>query len=244
MVIIKSKPTPSLFFLLFLNAARYCLSKESTTPPSLSLLPSCWPEPGVLSSIDSPCWAEQMNSCFHGASKFMRDQQRISKQIRIYKIQRALGEINQIQRQRIRKNLLGKVVKEGSHSWCLMSKGEGCELKLADRPTPDQLWRIRLLFKGHTHTQNPSFKQWNDISLCFQKMTLATMGRTDWILARIDSWKPVRLFLVLEKDTHGLALRDGNGDGENSKMFSVGMNESGEWGKGSCQEWCPGVWLV
>lgn len=93
----------------------------------------------MLSSVDTPCWYA-MNSCFHGASKFMGDQQRIiSKQIRIYKIQRALKEINQIQRQRIIRSLLGKVVKEGPRSWGLMNKGEGCELKLAERLTPDRL---------------------------------------------------------------------------------------------------------
>ena len=81
----------------------------------------------------------QMTSCFYGASKLMRDQRRLSKQIRIYKIQRAMKEINQNQRQRIKRNLWDKVVKEGSRSWSLMSKGEGCELKLADRQTPDQL---------------------------------------------------------------------------------------------------------
>lgn len=48
---------------------------------------------------------------------------------------------------------------------------------------------------------------------------------------------------ILEKDTRGLALRHGNGDGKIRKKFLVGMNESREWGKASCQEWCPGVGL-
>lgn len=59
----------------------------------------------MRSSVDTPCW-HAMNSCFHGASKFMGDQQRIiSKQIGIYKIQRDLEEINQIQRQNYKKSI-------------------------------------------------------------------------------------------------------------------------------------------
>lgn len=71
-----------------------------------------------------------MNSCSYGTSKLVGDQQRISKQIRIYKIQRAMKELIRSMkelirsRDRITRSLLGKVVKEGSCSPYLMSKGE------------------------------------------------------------------------------------------------------------------------
>lgn len=150
------KQINSYFVFLIVFKHRSLLPELGKYYPSFSFsLPSCWPEPSVLLSVGTPCWAEQTNSCFHGASKFMGDQQRIIKQIRIYKIQRTMGEINQIQRQRITRNLLGKVVKEGSHSWCLMSKGGGVNWSWQNW---SWLWRIRLLFKAHTH-KNPSFKQ-------------------------------------------------------------------------------------